>query len=70
MHLNRTHQPGRLGFLKDLSGGKKKNEGFIPTLVGRTRLELVTSALSRQRSEPTELTTYGCNIHIGFKDNK
>lgn len=26
--------------------------------VGRTRLELVTSALSRQRSEPTELTTY------------
>jgi hypothetical protein len=26
-------------------------------LVGRTRLELVTSALSRQRSEPTELTT-------------
>jgi hypothetical protein len=26
--------------------------------VGRTRLELVTSALSRQRSEPTELTTW------------
>lgn len=26
--------------------------------VGRTRLELVTSALSRQRSEPTELTTF------------
>ena len=27
-----------------------------PVIVERTRLELVTSALSKQRSEPTELT--------------
>jgi len=47
--------------------GKTSNFfSYVKFTVGDSRLELLTSALSRQRSEPTELITrFGVtNVHI------